>query len=458
MRFFLHILVCCQLILLSQLLSSPAFAQKVNQHEDVLLAKLQEFPSVYAYYREAKFVQAEQELQNELVRHENDAQFFNLLGVLQLKQNNYVAAAASFERAVLIEPNNAGTWIDLAIATFETGNYDSATGYFDYIEATFHPPELLRKLIDSYRKRLLQATAPVKNWQNLMEFQVGHDTNANSGLQSAFIPVTFGEDRIDLPLDPDFRARADNYAQLFIGTRYRRVVETKAYEFGFSAKHRAYKHEHAFSGTDFSTNVGMQNVNSMGVISAGVYGDFSSLGGKGLLHNVRLSAGIERPIKSCRYGFGAELEWRRYVSLNGLNANVSWAQLAAACEQAIAGKSFQFTFIGRYGFDNPVSKRAGGTTHREEWLIQLGSKILPRLQIDLSASFSNAYDAEGYSVLLENNARRNLYRQNYRFQMSTPLDADLDIFFKIDRNSIGSNILLFAQSGSSFNLGLKRRF
>lgn len=458
MRFPLRISASYLLFLLSQLLSQPAVAQKVSQAEDELLSKLQGYSQAYAYYRQAKFADAVQELQNDLLKHENDAQFFNLLGVLQLKQKNYTAAAASFERAVLIEPNNAGSWMDLAVATMEAGNYASAASYFEYIEANFKPPEKLQKLIDGYKKRLQQASMSLKNWQNLMEFQIGHDTNANSGLQSAFIPVTFDSGRVDLPLDPAFKARADNYAQLGIGTRYRRAIDTQAYEFGFSAKHRGYKHEHAFSSTDFSTNLGMQQANRLGMLSINAYGDFTSLGGKGLLHNVRLSGSIERPLKSCRYGFGAEVEWRRYVSLSGLNANISWGQIAAACEQVIVGKTLQFAIIGRYGLDQPIASRVGGTTHRKEWVFQVGSKILPKLQADLSLNFSNAYDAEGYSALLENNATRNLYRRNYRFQLSTPLDSDLDLVLRFDRNTINSNLLLFVQSGSSFNLGLQRRF
>lgn len=458
MHFSLRISATCLLFLAAQLLSSPVAAQKMSQAEDALLTKLQEYTQAYAYYREAKLAEAIQELQSDLTQHENDAQFFNLLGVLQLKQKSYTAAAASFERAVLIDPNNAGAWMDLAVATLESGNYGSAASYFDYIEASFQPPAPLQKLIDSYKKRLQQALMPVKNWQSLMDFQVGHDTNANSGLQSAFIPVTFGTDRVDLPLDPAFKARADNFAQLAIGTRYRRAVDRQAYEFGFSVKHRAYKNEHAFTSTDFSTNVGMQQMNRLGVLGVNAYADSSSLGGKGLLHNLRASSSLERPYKSCRYGFGAEVEWRRYVSLSGLNANVSWGQIAAACEQSVVGKSLQIALIGRYGLDKPISTRAGGTTHRKEWVFQIGSKLFPALQADLSLNFSNAYDAEGYSALLENNATRNLYRRNYRLQFSTPLDSDLDLVLRFDRNVINSNLLLFVQSGSSFNLGLQRRF
>lgn len=454
MRFSLQIFLSCLLFSLPHLAS----AQSNDPARDVLLSRLKAHPQAYTYYLEEKIAEAIQELQSSQEQFENDAQFFNLMGVLQLKHKNFVGAATSFERAVLIEPNNAGAWLDLAIASLESGNYESATSYFDFIELNFHPPETVKKLIASYKKRMHLASMPPKYWQNLLEFQVGRDTNANSGLQSAFIPVTLNGSTLELPLDPAFKARADNYAQLSIGTRYRRISESTAYDFSFSAKHRGYKQEHAFTSTDFSSGVGMQSSSSLGVIGINAYGDFNSLAGKGLMRNVRVNTSLERAWKTCRYGFGAEVEWRRYVSLAGLNANVSWMQVAGACEHTVNGKSFQLAIIGRLGLDQPIATRAGGTTRRKELVVQLGSRLFPRLQADASVNFSNAYDSEGYSALLDNNANRNLYRRNYRLQFTTPLDTDLDLTFRLDRNTIQSNLLLFQQSGNNFNLGLQRRF
>lgn len=454
MRLFLQTLLACLLFLGAQFVC----AQEQSQVNDVLLNRLKEYPRAYSLFVEEKISDAVQELQSHLEQNENDAQFFNLLGVLQLKQKHYAAASTSFERAVLIEPSNAGSWMDLAIATLESGNYEVAQSYFDYIELNFNPPDAVKRLIGSYKKRIQLAQQVSRNWQNIMEFQVGRDTNANSGLQSAFIPITLEGDKVNLPLDPAFKARADNFAQLGIGTKYRRVFSTKSYEFGFSAKHRGYKNEHAFTSTDFASNIGVQSSIPLGLVGVNVYGDFNSLNGKGLMRNTRFSASLERAWRKCRYGFGVEVEWRRYVTLSGLNANVSWAQLAGACEQLVADIPLQIALITRIGIDKPVAARAGGVTRRREMLFQFGTRLSPRIQLDLSVNFSNAYDSEGYSPLLENNANRTLYRRNYRAQLTTPVSTDLDLFLKVDRNLINSNLLLFVQSGNTFNLGLVRRF
>ncbi len=445
--------------------SLPAFAQTALMTEraaassqDPIQLSLQAYPDVYALFQQARLEQAVIALKTHLPQHENDPDYFNLLGVLSLGQKAYAPAAAAFERVVLMQPDNAGAWMDLAVASAEAGNTVLALGYFDYIEETFAPPPAVGSIIARYRAQLSQRSKPAPAWRHLVEVQAGIDTNANSGLQNSAIPITLGDERIDLSLDPSFKARRDSYVQLAANSRYRGQLGPQGFDFSFGARQRSYRTEHAFSNLDLNANLAMQRPTALGDAGLAIQEEYFTLGGKSLLYNSRLVASLERPYRECRLGLSLEAEWRRYVSLMTLNANVLWAQTGVACDFGVARVPLQATAVIRYGVDKPGAARAGGITRRLEFISQLGMPLARGVRADLSFSFSNAQDDEGYSALLEQNAARRLDRRNIRLQFSSPLDSRTDLTFTAEDNKIASNLALFQQAGKTFSLGLQRKF
>lgn len=448
----------CVMVILIFMVGSPAYTQNLHTNHDGLLPYLKSYEKAYSFFMQNRFTEAVNQLQEYSGDHENDAQFFYLLGVLQLKAKQYSAAASSFEHVVLIDPNNAGAWLDLSIASFESGNLPAAKSFLNYLEENFNPPAPVRKVIADYRQRI---EAPAKKapqaWQTSFEFMAGHDTNANNKLQASSISVTFLGERFDLLLDESLRAKADNFAQLTANTRYRRLWDSDGLEFSVAARKKSFTDSNN-SSAGFSSTLNWQHASKFSLNGLAVAFDYDALGGKGLLRNFRVTGTLERAWRLCRFGVGAETEWRRYVSLSSLDANVSWGQIAGACEFKDFVRPMQIAFISRIGMDKPIVFRAGGKAQRKEVVFQVSSKLLPRLQLDLVWNFSDAYDQLGYSALLENNARRRIQRHTYRAQLLTPMQIDLDLFFRFDQNLINSNLDFFTQSGKSYSLGLQRRF
>ncbi|MBC3873054.1 tetratricopeptide repeat protein [Undibacterium flavidum] len=405
-----------------------------------------------------KLAEAVQILDAQAMSYQDDAEYFNLVGVLQLKKKDYVAAANMFERAVLIDHDNAGAWMDLAIATFESGNTLSAQSYFEYIESKFQPPVAIRKLIDAYKRRIELKSVSPKPWQALVEFQLGHDSNANSGLQSTAIPITFGGETVNLPLDLSLKARADEFIQTGVAGSYRQLTDNSMIELGVAAKNRIYQREKAFSSAELSVNAGGQLWTTKGILATNLYLDHSQLSGQSLLNNVRLNASWDRQWKTCRYGVGNEFEMRRYLALQPLNANIVWVQLAGVCQTELLSREMQISMMTRYGIDNATGVRAGGDSRRKELMLQISVPISNKINSQLSANFSSTLDAKGYSSLLENNARRNLTRKSYGWQCSVLVYPTVNVLFKIEKNLIQSNLPLFNQSGQLVNLGLKIGF
>lgn len=456
-------------IALAALAMSPARAQDTTPgiaaerpaaaaSQEAAFAEMAAYPDVHAYLAQSQFARALAALQGHESAHENDPHYFNLVGILALKSGDYHAAATAFERVVIMQPDNAGAWLDLAIATTETGNNVSAIGYFDHIETQFDPPPALRAVIAHYRAGIAARTKIASPWQfNVLAF-AGVDSNANSGLQNSAIPLTLGAERVELVLDPAFQARRDNFAQLGVDARYRRQFSGNLFELVMGARQRSYTHEHAFSTLDLNLSTGLHRPTYLGDTSIWLHLEHLALGGNALLRNVHAVAQVERPYAGCRLGVSAETEWRRYINLKMLDANVVWGQLGFACDWNLAQVITQTTLIGRIGLDSPIGNRPGGETRRAEVIAQIGAPLAWGARAELSMTLAAAQDADGYSALLEQNAARRLERRNVRFLMTVPLSPSSEFMLTAEDNRFVSNLALFQQSGKSLSVGLRQRF
>ena len=423
-----------------------------------LPADLIEYPEVQHYLQQNLPTQALAALQLRLALHENDPRYFNLSGAIALKIPDYAAAASAFERVVVMQPENAGAWVDLAIASAELGNNASALAYFEHVEAEFQPPAELRVIIARYRARIASRTRIKSPWTTQVQTSVGVDTNANSGLQNSIIALNFGAERIDFVLDPNYRARSDMYGQVGADTAYQQQVGGNLLEFGAGIRKRQYRHERDFSTLDGSLSAGLQRPTVLGDAALRLHLEHLSLGDRSLLNNLRAVVQLERPQGDCRIGVGAEGAWRRYAGTTTLDANLIWGQAGIACDWKPGYWIAQTTLIGRIGRDSPIGNRAGGSTRRAEVIAQISVPLPLGARAEVSTTLSLARDADGYSALLEQNAVRRLDRSNLRVVMTRPIGLASDVFLLVEDNRFRSNLALFVQSGQSLSVGLRHRF
>jgi tetratricopeptide (TPR) repeat protein len=419
---------------------------------------LDAYPDASGLVAQRKFSAALHAMQAHSARHENDPRYYYLLGAIALKVPDYAAAASAFERVVIMQPDNAGAWMDLAIASAELGNTVSALEYFNYVESEFNPPPALREVIASYRRRLTARSTPASPWRAYAQAVLGVDTNANSGLNVASIPLTVRDERIDLTLDPAYRARSDTYAQLGAGTAYKQPLGGNTLELAVGVRERAFRHEHDFSTMELDASAGLQRPTALGDAGAWLYFEHISLGGKALVRNMRAVMQIERPHGECRAGLAAEFEWRRYISLTPLDANITWLQAGFACDWRVIDHTVQSALIGRIGYDRSMDDRPGGDARRAELIAQASAPIGYGVTAELSATLSLTRDTQGYSPLLENNAARHLDRANIRLQLTKPLGRYTDAILLIEDNRYHSNLDLFKQSGQNLAIGIRQRF
>ncbi|RJF99492.1 tetratricopeptide repeat protein [Noviherbaspirillum saxi] len=415
------------------------------------------YPEVRAHLDLGNVPAALTALQTRERQHSDDPNYFNLVGILALKLADYATAVTAFERVVLMQPENAGAWLDLAIASAETGNAAGANAYFDYVETQFNPPPLVNVIISRYRARMA-ARAHISPWQISADAMFGVDSNANSGLQNLAIPITEQGERFDYLLDPTFQARSDRYIQAGVNARYRQTLGENTLDLSAGLRTRDYVHENSFSTVSANLSAGLYRATTFGDAAALLHYENLWLGGSSLLRNVRAVAQIEHPVENCRIGFSAESEWRRYADRRIFDANILWGQAGVACDFKLEAIPVQTILIGRAGFDDPVYDRAGGETRHTELIAQFAMPIAWGARLEFTTTFAKAVDREGYSALLEDNAARRLNRRNIRLGVTVPFTPVSDVMVLAEDNRFQSNLALFRQSGQSISVGYRYRF
>lgn len=446
-------------LILSACILAPvnsAFAQSAAS--DPLLLQLKQFGSAYEQFVAGDTDGAIESLSQLKAEYANDASYHYLLGLLMAKKGRYLEAIEAFEHTVLIDPNNAGAWLDLGLAYKQSKQFVSAKAMFDYVESEFQPNQKIRDIIITSRRQMDLAAFSEKKWRGTVEFAVGRDSNANSGILASIIPVTFGTTTIDLPLDASYKPRADNFINGFAEFRYQNIMGRDVFEASTLVRDQSFRREHAFSSAQASLNLTWRRSTAWGVGSLSGTSEYFSLGGTSLLMNSHVGGTWEHYWKSCRIGGGLESEWRRYHSLLNLHANVNWAQAAMACDLRFLDRPFQLSILARAGLDQPLASRAGGETRRRDWALQAAYQIHPRVRSDLTWATSNAADQDGYSPLLDNNARRRIERDTLRAQMTISASPNADLLIRVEKNRVRSNILLFSQQSSYSSIGLQYRF
>ncbi len=388
----------------------------------------------------------------------NNAQYQHLLGILALKNGEHALAAAAFERSLLIDPNNAGAWLDLAIASAKLGDDDSALNYFDYVESKFAPPDAIRMLIGSFRSGILSRKKS-HGWHFSLQSMAGYDTNANSGLRDGVIFLTVADQRLGLLLDSEFNARGDSFVQLG-GSAHSVTTLNRAYrlEFAASARQRSYLHEHDFSILDINASLGLHRRVGDGDASVWMHGSKVMLGSARLLNSTRWVLQFEQPMGDCMAGVSTELEARRYAKSGSLDGDLVWGQGGLACKWRLAGKELQTTLVARIGDDRARSERAGGNTLRSELLLQLALPADNGSRTELTWHMARARDRDGYSALLEHNAVRELTRHLLRLAWIMPMAHDTELVLAAENNRVLSNLPLFRQTGSTVSLEVRKQF
>jgi len=352
---------------------------------------------------------------------ENNSDFDYLLGTTALIAESPEIAINALERVVMMQPNFAGAWLDLAIAYYRAGDERTAAQLITHLEENFDPPPPLRAQLLSTKRKINQAYLTT-GWHVYGGLMVAHVKNANYGLsQSSFQITPTGSSPIVVVIGPDSRARSDDAIE-FRGEAYRQFIHSSQSKSDLQLAMRArdYASINSQNFMDLSAYWLLSqslSTNQKSETQLGLSARYMMVDGSSIGTFVSAFTGIKSKIHQCDLTSKFELEHRSFNQANQVNANIPWVGFGISCP--VARWAFEGNY--RYGWDQPEGTRAGGQTVRQEASLQARWRPSDTLQMRVLVYYADYRDDEGYSSLLSNGARRVVRRMGERLELAWQL-------------------------------------
>ncbi len=128
-----------------------------------------------------------------------------------MNEGRHAAAREALEQLIMVEPQHAGAWLDLAITQCALGQTLAAERLFREIEVRFAPSAGILEVINAHRR---QGCRP---WEakshRALAIVRGHDSNVNQGASNPVFATGSGPDRIEHLLTDDYLPQGDSYTQ-----------------------------------------------------------------------------------------------------------------------------------------------------------------------------------------------------------------------------------------------------
>ncbi len=409
-----------------------------------------------------------------LTEYENefagDPYFDYQLGVAALEAGQPAAAQQALERAVLVRPDFAGAWIDLALAHARLGEIDTAQQIVSHIEGSFEVPLPLREQLKNLRAELaaprLRADWVARSLlgarTGYLQLSAGRDSNANLGLAASVFSLTpVGAPPLQVEIPPAARASADAYLQLrgdlqqtlqFGGAQTGRLYLTGQYkQFGHLTEYNLadaafnYTHEYTLpKSPDWAVE--------------GVAGARTIVTGGNRLATISTAGiGMVRYDKQCRWGARFSSEIRDYGMNGYVDADVPTISLSATCRQSQS----QIGLVASLARDEPRAARAGGRTDRFELGAHYAHQLSTKLMVAASGAMGYYHDAQGYSPLLANGAIRHVIRTSLRiswFWQFDPARPEWMLQAELERLQDRSNLEIFNLDNTRAAFGIRYQY
>ena len=256
-----------------------------------------------------------------------DPLYNSLLAETALAARRYGEATLALERLVLLEPRNAGAWLDLAVASEAMGDADTARRALDTLEREFTVPPGIRLVMLSLRGKLAASTAAPARLRFRAALLFGYDSNANGGLAVNSIVLTPPEGSIELPVDQAFLPRPSN---LWLGS----VDATGRWQTGWGPVEarlrlsgKRYSSEPNYDTNDVAVTVAGSIANSDQAFWVAEWRRLNMGNSLLVLDIPRLWAVRDLPVEVAGFqpSLGVELEGRRYQdALSIYDARILW--------------------------------------------------------------------------------------------------------------------------------------
>jgi len=231
------------------------------------------------------------------------------------------AAEADLESLILMSPEHAGAWLDLAMVKCSQGHPEPARALLDAVESRFDPPAAVRDLIRLERARACYRSDPARSsWA--LKWARGVDSNVNQGTTTTSLDVASDLGTLTLNLTSDYLPRPDQWSAL--GADWAAPVGSGG-AMAFARMHlRGYDTEHAFDQLVSTVGLEVPWQWAGWAWRASQSLGWGALGGAPNQRSARLHLQALRPLgDGPGWEGGAGLGWARlsYPALGGFDAS-----------------------------------------------------------------------------------------------------------------------------------------
>ena len=405
--------------------------------------------------------------------------YFRQRGHLETALKHSDAALDSFEKALLLEPDHAGTQVDYVQALIANGDAASARDLLSQLLARDDVPVGLRPGLERQAAQLAAAALPVaaviepERWHHRVTVNqsLGYDTNLNNAFSLSSLVLTGPQGNVELEVDPSSRAQSGGTTSTglqWIGLHPAGEGLWVA-QADLRNRHTASALHRYAQGDLALTWLQAPEAARQWILRAASSNAWRA--GSPLYSSRLASALYQWSGTLCRPVAGVELETRRYPQAATLDGGYRGLALSAQCPLNDAANVPTDTGgspgignggIGlglRLGTDRPYNAlRAGGPQHAAELRARWQGKwALTNLQAEYV--WQRQLDSNGYSPLLAGDAVRRLSRNSVRFEVSTPVGltslGSPQLYGTLEFGRQRSNIEIFNVLQTAVTLGLR---
>ena len=380
-------------------------------------------------------------------------------GLTALDADQPELARQTLERVVELEPGFAGAWLDLALATYRSGDHAAALEHLEYLSSQFTLPPALAIQVEYWRSawQTPQITAAPTYWQGEISLGVGYDSNANAGLGHSQMALSLPAGNILFDIDSAYLPRPDRAGQFDLALQGPALMAGAGRLSPVVLLHSKYlAQENEFNTLDLQPGLIYQHpAEAGGRWQANLFAQHYRLGGQALLNGLRFSAQRMQAWTACQGTASADVEVHQHQRAPALSGTQLGFSGGLACR--LPGSSNIGVTLG-VGHEQVPTDRPGGNNQRIGLTLRYDQPLGIRQNLQVTWQIANTDDQYGYSPLLQDNAIRNMQRQTvglvWRQTLATEWEGRLSYEYFQQR----SNLPLFEQQGRMLMLSLAYLF
>lgn len=379
----------------------------------------------------------------------DSAEYFALLGAVQLNNGSVVDSMESLERAILLDPSNGAARIDYAEALFLTGNVLAALEINASVMDREDVPANVAAVLRARQRAWQQLT---RSSQFLVELTGGYDSNLNGAPSRNDVTLTLEGTSVALTLDPRYRAMEGSFAGLRLGKYWQSVQATNRHDLMVTASARnASRGDVDLAQADWRYSYAQEQRRTRWELGGGT--SHMLFGGNPLYSVAEANFRLYWLKPGCQPLFSPSLQHLIYHQQRIMDGTELGLGAGIACNRLAEGRgSFQVT-AGYVGNRAVEDLRPGGD--RQGWRSQMSWQWLAGVHtLSGQLSYTALEDKRGYSPLLANGAAREVDSMYLGIRYRRQFAEQFAFLLNLGHQRQKSNLEPFNNRGTVVEAGL----